>query len=96
MEWLAVGALLVVVVILSRSGQPQQSLLVLVALFAVVMASLKGSVTGLLGAYAQLRASSASATSTPSATCLLDFSEELNRGAYRESAHFICQSFRVG
>ncbi len=56
MEWLSVLAVLIVVLTLFRAGQPQESVLAMVALFAVAMARLKGAVTGLLGAYAQVRA----------------------------------------
>jgi ATP-binding cassette subfamily C protein len=55
MEWLSVLALLAIVLILLGASEPQQSLLGMVALLAVAMARLKGSVTGLLGAYAQVQ-----------------------------------------
>ena len=56
MEWISVSALLFLVLVLFDARQPQQSVLGLAALFAVAMARLKGSVTGLLSAYAQVKA----------------------------------------
>lgn len=56
MEWIAVAALLLVILVLSISGQSQQSLLPVMALLAVALARLKGSVTHLLQYYAQIRA----------------------------------------
>lgn len=57
MEWVSVAALLAVVIVLFQSARSQETVLGMVALFAVAMARLKGSVTGLLGAYAQVRSS---------------------------------------
>lgn len=57
MEWFAVAGLLLVVVILFGVGPSSESLLGMVALFAVGVARLKGSVATLLGAYAQVRSS---------------------------------------
>ena len=56
-EWLAVATLLLTVVIMYRPEEPQTNLLGVVALFAVAMARLKGSVTGMLTNYAQVRSS---------------------------------------
>jgi len=57
MEWVSVAALLAVVIVLFQSARGQESVLAMAALFAVAMARLKGSVTGLLAAYAQVRSS---------------------------------------
>ena len=57
MEWVSVAALLAVVLILFQVEANQGTVLSLAALFAVAMARLKGSVSGVLGAYTQVRAS---------------------------------------
>jgi ATP-binding cassette subfamily C protein len=57
MEWFAVAGLLLVIVILFGAGPSPESLLGMVALFAVGVARLKGSVAGLFGAYTQVRSS---------------------------------------
>lgn len=57
MEWVSVTALLTLVIVLFQSNLSQEAVLAVIALFAVAMARLKGSITGLLGAYAQARSS---------------------------------------